>query len=39
MIYYENRDPETGSAKEIVGTWIFAICLIGLVFFILGIFS
>ena len=39
MIYYENRDPETGATKEIVGAWIFAIILVGLVMFVLGIFD
>ena len=39
MIYDENRDPEIGVPKEIVGTWIFAISLVGLVLFVLGIFD
>ena len=39
MIYYENRDPETGATKEIVGAWIFAIIFVGLVMFVLGIFD
>ncbi len=39
MIYDENHDPEIGVPKEIVGTWIFAISLVGLVLFVLGIFN
>jgi hypothetical protein len=30
MIYDENRDPEMGMSKEIVGTCIFAIIIVGL---------
>jgi len=39
MIYDENRDRETGAAKEIVGTWIFAIILVGLVMIVLDVFD
>ena len=39
MIYDENRDPETGPLKEIVGAWIFAVTMVGLVMIILGIFN
>ena len=39
MIYDENREPETGPLKEIVGTWIFAIIFVGLVMIVLGIFD
>jgi len=39
MIYDENHDPEIGVPKEIVGAWIFAIGLVGLVLFVLGIFD
>jgi len=38
MIYDENHDPEISVAKEIAGTWIFAISLVGVVLFVLGLF-
>ncbi len=38
MIYDEGHDPEIGGLKEIVGTWIFAISLVGVVLFVVGIF-
>ncbi len=39
MIYDENHDPELGVSKEIVGSWILAISLVGVVLFVLGIFE
>lgn len=39
MIYDDNHNPETGGSKEIFGTWIFTIGLIGLVMLVLGIFN
>ncbi len=39
MIYDENHDPEMSVSKEIAGTWIFAISLVGVVLFVLGIFE
>ncbi len=39
MIYDENHDPEISVSKEIAGTWIFAISLVGLVLIVLGIFD
>ena len=38
MIYEENRDPEIGVFKEIVCSWIFAASLVGVIFFVLGLF-
>jgi len=39
MIYDENHDPVTGISGEIIGAWIFAISLIGLVLFVVSIFD
>ncbi len=38
MIYDENHDPEMSVSKEIVGSWILAISLVGVIFFVLGLF-
>ncbi len=38
MTYDENRDPEIGVFKEIVCNWIFAISLVGVVLYVVGIF-
>ena len=38
MTYDENRNPEISLFKEIAGTWIFAISLVGVVLFVLGLF-
>ena len=38
MIYDENHNPEISVSKEIAGTWIFAISLVGVVLFVLGFF-
>lgn len=36
MMYDDNHDPEIGESGEIVGTWVFAIALVGVVLFVLG---
>ena len=38
MTYDEKRYPEIGVFKEIAGTWIFAISLVGVVLIVLGLF-
>lgn len=38
MIYDENHDTEISVSKEIAGTWIFAISLVGVILFVLGLF-
>lgn len=37
MTYDENRDPEIGVFKEIVGTWTFAASLVCVVFIFLDL--
>lgn len=38
MTYDEIHNPEISVSKEIVCSWIFAFSLVGVVFFVLGIF-
>ena len=39
MIYDDNHDPEPSGPKEIFGTWIFTIGMIGLVMLVLAVFN
>ena len=36
MIYDENHEPQTPKAGEIAITWIFAICLVCIILFVVG---
>lgn len=36
MIYDEDHNPEKNIVGEVVGTWVFALCLVAVVLLVIG---